>query len=93
MQGRDEKNTPDVLNAAQLIRNESVHRRFLYQHLYAGGCLLLAQEACVDVVLVELDEDIELITEQKRIYAQVKTRSKPIIPSDISGALERFEDL
>ncbi|MEL4388564.1 dsDNA nuclease domain-containing protein [Shewanella xiamenensis] len=93
MQGRDEKNTPDVLNAAQLIRIESVHRGFLYQHLYAVGCLLLAQEACVDVVLVELDEDIELITEQKRIYAQVKTRSKPIIPSDISGALERFEDL
>lgn len=93
MQGRDEKNTPDVLNAAQLIRIESVHRGFLYQHLYAVGCLLLAQEAGVDVVLVELDEDIELITEQKRIYAQVKTRSKPIIPSDISGALERFEDL
>ena len=52
MQGRDEKNTPDVLNAAQLIRIESVHRGFLYQHLYAVGCLLLAQAAGVDVVLV-----------------------------------------
>jgi hypothetical protein len=93
MQGSDEKNISDVLDAAQLIRIESVHRGYLYQHLYAVGCLLLAQAAGVDVVLVELDEDIELITEQGRIYVQVKTRSKPIIPSDISGALERFEYL
>ncbi len=93
MQGSDEKNTPDVLDAAQLIRIEAVHRGFLYQHLYAVGCLLLAQAAGVDVVMVELDEDIELITEQGRIYVQVKTRSRPIIPSDISGALERFDDL
>jgi len=44
-------------------------------------------------VKVELDEDIELITEQGRIYVQVKTRSKLIIPSEISGALKRFDDL
>ena len=93
MQGSDKKNISDVLDAAQLIRIESVHRGFLYQHLYAVGCLLIAQAASVDVVMVELDEDIELITEQGRIYVQVKTRSKPIIPSDISGALKRFEDL
>ena len=93
MQGSDKKNISDVLDAAQLIRIESVHRGFLYQHLYAVGCLLFAQAAGVDVVIVELDEDIELITEQGRIYVQVKTRSKPIIPSDISGTLERFEDL
>ena len=37
--------------------------------------------------------DIELITEQGQIYVQVKTRSKPIIPSDISGAIKRFENL
>lgn len=93
MQIDDEGSTPDVLVAAQLIRIEAVHRGFLYQHLYAVGCLLLAQTAGVDEVMVELDEDIELITKQERIYVQVKTRSKPIIPSDISGALERFEDL
>lgn len=93
MQGSGEKNISNVLDAAQLIRIESVHRGFLYQHLYAVGCLLSAQAASVEVVMVELDEDIELITEQGRIYVQVKTRSKPIIPSDISGALERFEDL
>lgn len=90
MQGSDGKSNSDVLDASQLIRIESVHRGFLYQHLYTVGCLLRAQAAGIDVVLVELDEDIELITEQGRIYVQVKTRSKPIIPSDISGALERF---
>lgn len=91
---RNDKERPlDVLDAAQLVRIEAVHRGFLYQHLYAVGCLLLAQSADVDAVMVELDEDIELITKQRRIYVQVKTRSKPIIPSDISGAIERFEDL
>ncbi len=89
----DKEYLSDVLDAAQLVRIESVHRGFLYQHLYAVGCLLLAQAAAVDVVMVEIDEDIELITQQGRIYVQVKTRSKPIIPSDISGALERFDDL
>ena len=57
MQGRNEKNISDVLDAAQLIRIESVNRGFLYQHLYAVGCLLLAQAARVDAVMVELDED------------------------------------
>lgn len=93
MHGSDEIKIPEVLDAAQLVRIESVHGGFLYQHLYTVGCLLLAEKANVDVVMVELDEDIELITEQERIYVQVKTRSKPIIPSEISGALERFDDL
>lgn len=93
MQGSNDKTVPEVLDAAQLVRIESVHRGFLYQHLYTVGCLLLAKKANVNVVIVELDEDIELITEQERIYVQVKTRSKPIIPSEISGALERFDDL
>ncbi|MCG9730055.1 SEC-C domain-containing protein [Shewanella sp. Isolate13] len=93
MQESYNKNVPDVLDTAQLTRIESVHRGFLYQHLYTVGCLLLAQEAEVESIMVELDEDIELVTEQGRIYVQVKTRSKPIIPSEISGALERFKDL
>ncbi|MGI2161914.1 SEC-C metal-binding domain-containing protein [Shewanella oncorhynchi] len=93
MQGSDKKNTPDVLDVAQLKRIESVHRGFLYQHLYTVGCLLLAQEAEVDSIFVELDDDIELVTAQGRIYVQVKTRSTPIKPSQMSGALKRFEDL
>lgn len=93
MHRNDNENPSNVLDAAQLVRIEAVHRGFLYQHLYAVGCLLLAQAADVDAVMVELDEDIELIPKQGRIYVQVKTRSKPIIPSDISGAIGRFEDL
>ncbi len=93
MQGNEEKSTPDVLDSAQLIRIEAVHRGFLYQHLYAVGCLLLAQKANMDTVTVELDEDIELNSRQERIYVQVKTRLNPIIPSDVSGALARFADL
>lgn len=93
MQGSYKETIPDVLDIAQLIRIESVHRGFLYQHLYTVGCLLLAQEAGVKSIMVELDEDIELATEEGRIYVQVKTRSKLIIPSEISGALERFDDL
>ena len=89
MEEWDERNIPDVLDPAQLILIEAVHRGFLYQHLYTVGCLLLAQSAGVDTVTVELDEDIELETDKTRIYVQVKTRSKPIIPSDVLGALER----
>ncbi|MCZ4239035.1 dsDNA nuclease domain-containing protein [Alteromonas macleodii] len=83
----------DVLDEAQLTRIEAVHRGFLYQHLYTVGCLLLAQEANIESTIVELDEDIELLSKKKRIYIQVKTRSKPIIPSDVSGAIERFDIL
>ncbi|MEZ9744149.1 dsDNA nuclease domain-containing protein [Vibrio splendidus] len=93
MQKSDEKTTSTVLDTSQLVRIEAVHKGFLYQHLYAVACLLLAPSTDVDTVSVELDEDIELVTVHKRIYVQVKTRSKPIIPSDISGALERFEDI
>ena len=42
--------------------------------------------------LVELDEDVELLTDNgDRLYVQIKTRSSPLIASDIGGALERFE--
>ncbi len=85
MRGSKEKSMPDVLDSAQLVRIEAVHRGFLYQHLYAVGCLLLAQKASVETVTVELDEDIELNSRQERIYVQVKTRLKPIILSDVSA--------
>lgn len=39
----------------------------------------------MDSVTVELDEDIELKSKQERLYIQVKTRSKPIMPNDVSG--------
>ena len=63
------------------------------QHLYGVGCLFLAQAAGVKEVLVELDEDIELCTDAGRVYIQVKTRSQPLMPGDVAGALERFEQI
>ncbi|WP_244647543.1 ATP-binding protein [Pseudomonas kielensis] len=93
MQPNDQIPHNDVLDPAQLKRIESVHKGFLYQHLYAVGCLLLAQSSGVREVLVERDEDVELNTEAGHVYVQVKTRSKPIMPVDVSGALERFEIL
>ena len=72
MHESDEPRSLDILDGIQLRRIEAVHRGFLYQHLYAVGCLLLAPTADVDAVSVELDEDIELITGLGRIYVQVK---------------------
>lgn len=81
---------PDTLDPDQLKRIEGTHRGFLYQHLYAVACLLCAQEAKAKAVAVETDEDIELRFPDGRIYIQVRTRSEPLQPSDISGTLERF---
>lgn len=91
MQSENNKMALAVLDSAQLNRIEAVHRGFLYQHLYAVGCLLLAPKLAIDIVQVELDEDIELVAEGRHVYVQVKTRSNAIIPSDIDGALGRFE--
>lgn len=91
MQLNDYKYPDAVLDPAQLKRIESVHKGFLYQHLYAVGCLFLAQSTGVNEVLVELDEDVELSTDEGRIYIQVKTRSRPLMPGDVAGALDRFE--
>lgn len=79
------------LDRQQLARIESVHRGFLYQHLYAVGCLLLAGKRGVRSVTVELDEDVEIELENgDRLYLQIKTRSTPLVLSDIAGALARF---
>ncbi|HHN0156304.1 SEC-C metal-binding domain-containing protein [Pseudomonas nitroreducens] len=91
MQSNDHKHPDAVLDPAQLKRIESVHKGFLYQHLYAVGCLFLAQSSGVNEVLVERDEDVELNTDSGRIYVQVKTRSRPFMPGDTAGALGRFE--
>lgn len=82
----------DPLDPRQVARIESVHRGFLYQHLYAAGCLFLAGQHSIRSVVIELDEDVELLTDSgDRLYLQIKTRSSPLIASDIAGALERFE--
>ena len=82
-----------TLDPAQEVRIAAVHRGFLYQHLYAVGCLFKATAAGVTSVVVERDEDVEIVLPLHRIYVQVKSRSQPIIPSDIDSSLERFARL
>ena len=84
---------PPHLDSQQLVRIEAVHRGFLFQHLYAVACLFAASKAGAGETVVEHDEDIEIALPNKRIYVQVKTRSDPLIGSDIEGALQRFDDL
>ena len=82
-----------TLDPAQEVRIAAVHCGFLYQHLYTVGCLFRAAAAGVTSVVVERDEDVEVVLSSHRIYVQVKTRSRPIISSDIESALERFSRL
>jgi hypothetical protein len=82
-----------TLDPAQEVRIAAVHRGFLYQHLYAVGCLFRATAAGVAAIVVERDEDVEVVLPSRRIYVQVKSRSHPIIRSDIDSALERFSRL
>lgn len=72
---------------------ESIHRGFLYQHLFASACLLTAAARSIDVVVVEADEDIEVCRGTSRFYLQIKTRSEPLIPSDVADSLVRFSHL
>jgi hypothetical protein len=85
---------PDpVLDPRRLALIEGAHRGFLYQHLYAAGCLFLASVAEAAAVAVERDEDIEIIFATRRVYVQVKTRSEPLGARDIRGALDWFARL
>lgn len=84
---------PAVIDEKQLIRIEAVHRGFLYQHLYGAMCLLLAGTARVQQIVVEGDEDVEVVLHDRRIYVQIKTRIGKLAAGDISGALERFNDI
>lgn len=82
-----------VVDADQLVRITSLHRGFLYQHLYAAACLLRFQTAGMHTLLVERDEDLEAILPGRRLYLQVKTRSRPLQWGDISGAVDGFAAL
>ncbi len=82
---------PQVLDLCQLARIQGTHRGFLYQHLYAAACLLTAPTTGVVRIRVERDEDVELVFSGLVVYAQIKTRSAPLAPSDVVGMLERFD--
>lgn len=85
--------TPTTLDPSQLVRIEAVHRGFLYQHLFAVGCLLLAVKSVASAIVVEADDDIEIVLPGGRLYVQVKTRAQALTRGDIDGALSRFEAL
>lgn len=83
----------NVLDPAQLIRIEAVHRGFLYQHLYTVQCLLSAASLSAQSIEVENDEDVELQFDGRRAYVQVKHRKGALAWGDIEEALNRFADL
>jgi len=92
-QEADARAQPAVLDPAQFIRIQAVHRGFLYQHLYAVALLLTLGRADGAVTLVERDEDIELRTKQRTTYIQVKTRQDALRRNDIASALDNFVKL
>ncbi|MFJ4910092.1 hypothetical protein ACIQCR_32375 [Streptomyces sp. NPDC093249] len=79
-----------VIDADQLVRITSLHRGFLYQHLYAAACLLRFTTAGMHRLLVERDEDLEAVLPGRHLYLQVKTRSRPLQWGDVSGAVDGF---
>jgi hypothetical protein len=81
------------INPFQERQIESVHRGFLFQHLYAVGCLLSAESAGVAAVIVEGDEDVEVVRKDLRDYVQIKTRSEPLVLGDLKSALVRFDQI
>ena len=79
------------IDDTQLYRIESVHRGFLYQHLFAVGCLLLGRTTRVEAIVVERDEDVEVVLPTCRLYVQVKTRANTVGKSDLDGFYSRVE--
>ena len=83
----------EPLDQVQLARIEGVHRGFLYQHLFAVGCLMRMPVSGADAVVVERDEDVEVVLPKRRVYVQVKTRRRALQWNDLSAAIERFAAL
>ncbi len=84
---------PVPLDPSQLRKIESIHRGFLYQHLYAVGCLLLAGENSANLIRVEHDEDIEVCFPDAVVYLQVKTRANMLSAGDVRESLGRFNTI
>lgn len=82
-----------ALDPKQLLRIETVHRGFLFQHLYAAQCLLCAGVLSASAVVVESDEDVEVLLDGRHLYVQVKYRKNTLAWNDIEGAMSRFEEL
>src|SRR6266478_697339 len=82
-----------VLDPRQLMRIEAVHRGFFYQHLVCVALLVKNNRLRGTTVIVERDEDVEVLTAERRWYLQIKTRLRPLQHSDIADALTRFAAL
>lgn len=82
-----------VVDERQLKRIEAVHRGFLYQHMYAAICLLLAGPSGVEHIVVESDEDVEIVLPSRRFYVQIKTRVGNLAYGDVKDALQRFAEI
>ena len=79
-----------LLNERAFRQIEATHGGFLYQHLFAVGCLFLARRAGAQSLSVERDEDVELRFHGRTRYVQVKTRQRPLNISDLESTLQRF---
>ncbi|WP_181763115.1 SEC-C domain-containing protein [Mesorhizobium sp. B2-4-13] len=84
---------PNVIDPAQLVRIEVMHRGYLFQHLYAVQCLLASTTLGAQSVSVESDEDVEVQLDGTRVYIQVKHRQGALSWGDIERALSRFSEL
>lgn len=89
----EDSNEQMVIDPRQLVRIESVHRGFLYQHLYAAECLLRAGSTASSRLVVERDEDIELVRPDHRLYIQIKTRAGSLAHADVEDVLRRFAEI
>ena len=92
MKGSEEKSTPDVLDSAQLVRIKAVHRGFLYQHLYAVGCLLPAQKVSVDSNRWAGWGILSSTPYRSAFTFRLKPARNPSFPA-MSGALARFAEM
>lgn len=86
-------NFEQSLYPQRLKKIENIHGGFLYQHLFAVGCILLAPGAEVRSIQPERDEDIELTFDDRRVYIQVKKRAHNLQYHDIKETLDRFGDI
>lgn len=78
------------IDPAQLIRIESVHKGFFYQHLYGVACLLSMQESNAEYIVIDRDEDLEIAFQTEYLYIQVKTRQDNLQFSDIADTIKFF---
>lgn len=84
---------PPAIDPRQLASIERVHGGFLYQHLYVVGSLLMAADSGAHLFVTERDEDVEFFMAGAALYVQIKTRNRPLVPSDLETFWTRVDVL